>query len=91
MVNIVNEYGNVTDVQYLEFEKHIGMEVREFLQSLLDRGVPPGEVRVAVHYLMAYLHLEESRVLLQVQMAAHRRNNPEVDEAEEDSFDTFSE
>lgn len=75
MNNIVNEYGNVTDAQYLEFEKRIGAEVRAFLQSLLDRGVPPGEVRVASHYLMASLHMAESQVILKYQMGV-RKDRP---------------
>lgn len=72
MCSIVNRYGNITDPQHLEFEKHLGKEVEDYLKSLLDRGVPPGEIRVAAHYLVAYLHTVESKVMLQVQMAANR-------------------
>jgi len=45
--------------------------------------VPPGEVRVAVHYLMGYLHMVESQVMLQYQMTIHKQKNPAVDETEE--------
>ena len=72
MVKFINDYGNITDLDHLAFEKRIGDEVDAYLQSLLDRGLPMAEVRVASHYIMAYLHVVESRVLLKAQMAAHK-------------------
>jgi len=72
MVKFINDYGNITDPDHLAFEKRIGDEVDTYLQSLLDREVPMAEVRVASHYIMAYLHVVESRVMLKAQMAAHK-------------------
>ena len=82
MVKIVNEYGNIASDEQREFEGCIGREVEAYLQSLLDRGVHPGEVRLVSHYLMGFIHLVESRVLLKYQMAAHRLSKPEVDKGE---------
>ena len=73
MHNFVNEYGNITNREYLAFEKHIGEQVESYLEALIKEGTAPGDVRIASHYLMAYLHVVESRVMLKHQMKVNRQ------------------
>lgn len=72
MNSLVNEYGNIADDEYREFETAIGQKVETYFMALIARGVSPGEIRVVNHYLMAYLHMIESRVLLRRQRQASR-------------------
>jgi hypothetical protein len=69
----MNEYGNLDDPRYLDFEKKVGSDVEAFLKSLLDNGVSIAEVRLASHYLMMYLTGVEAGVVLKQQIKERRQ------------------
>lgn len=75
-MSIVNEFGNIDDHRHREFEKKIGLEVRDYLQTLIDEGTPLAEVRLAAHYLTGFISLMESEVTLkhQIKMRRQRRS-----------------
>lgn len=71
-MSLMNEFGNLDDARYLDFEKAVGSEVETFLKSLLDDGVPIAEVRLAVHYLIVFLTGVEAGVVLKQQIKERR-------------------
>jgi len=72
-VSIINEFGNIDDQRHREFEQKIGLEVRDYLQTLIDEGISLIEVRLAAHYLMGFISLMESEVTLKHQIKMRRQ------------------
>jgi hypothetical protein len=72
-MSIINEFGNIDNHRHREFERKIGLEVRDYLQTLIDEGIPLAEVRLAAHYLMGFISLMESEVTLKRQIKMRRQ------------------